>query len=296
MNGKKLWIDTDVGDDIDDTLALVYALRAGFSLAGISTVFGDTVSRARFAETLLRAMGEMSVSVFAGHGTPLCGRTPASFPTYLCQCDGGRVAEGDPEAAVDALLTAARTYGKELILLGLGPFTNLARAVEKDRDALSRIGGIVVMGGAFFRPYADWNVFSDPEAAKVLFEAGLPLFALGADVTHRLTLSEEESAGLLADPLLGPYYRRWQDVTGKRAVLHDPLTLLYLEDPGLCEMEEATVRVVTEGEARGLTLTAAAYGKAGMNPAWNGGAPSKVAVARTVLREKAVERFMKRVR
>ena len=291
----KLWIDTDIGDDVDDTLALVYALRAGFTLVGVSTVFGDTRARARFARQLLTEAGAPAVPVTAGWGLPLTGEAFEPFPTYLCQGEhGGAIPPGDPDSAVDALLFAARTYGRDLILLGLGPFTNLARAIEKDRDALLGIGGIVIMGGAYFRPYADWNVYSDPLAAKVLFSAGLPLTALGADVTHRLTLSEEDSHRLLCDPLLGKYYRRWRDITGKRAVLHDPLTVLYLEDRTLCQTEDAAVRVVTAGEGLGLTLTASSYGKAGMNPAWSG-ATETAAVARSVEAETAIQRFMKRV-
>ena len=84
--------------------------------------------------------------------------------------------------AVDAIIRAAETYGEELALLAIGPLTNLARAVRKAPAVMTKIGRIVVMGGAYFTAEPEWNVFCDPEAAKVVgAEAAKKALAAGID-------------------------------------------------------------------------------------------------------------------
>lgn len=309
MNNKpKILIDTDIGDDVDDAFALFLAMRLGYEIVGITTVYRDTAARARMTEKLLRDYGSgyESVPVYAGYGTSFGGQAPLASDTYLSQYAGDPAdvrcsPDGeDPEKAVDFIIRACEEYGQDLTVIALGPFTNMARVIEKDPTALGKAKKVALMGGAFFRQYADWNVMCDVEAAELLFRCTDNLECMGADVTHQLRIGEEDSRYLLEykgpDPAAASVcemYRQWQMRSGGRAVLHDPLVILYAAEPDVCRMEEACVAVITEGIARGMTLNVDAYAKAAYNPACAGIDRSrKIRVAAEVRREYVIGRFM----
>ena len=304
----KLLIDMDIGDDIDDAFALYFALQQGYEIVGITTVYRDTAARARLAKKLLTEYGGgyETVPVYAGYGDSFAGQPPLSCPTYLCQytpdLDDARFAPDgeDPAAAVDFIVDACEKYGKDLTVVGIGPFTNLARVIEKDPTALGKAKKVVIMGGAYYRQYADWNVMCDVEAAEVLFRCTDNLTCVGADVTHQLDIGEENSRYLLSlqpdDPAAAyvcGLYALWCTRTGKRGVLHDPLAILYAAEPEVCRMEKACVSVITEGIARGVTLNVDGYGKAAFNPACREiRVDRKIKVAADVRREYVIRRFM----
>jgi inosine-uridine nucleoside N-ribohydrolase len=181
---------------------------------------------------------------------------------------------------------------------------NIAKAIEKDRDALNNAGQVVIMGGAYFKQYADWNVMCDPEAAALLFRHTPNLVCMGADVTHRLNIGEENSRYLLslenADPAaayVSRLYRLWVGDSRCCAVLHDPLAILYTAEPDICRLEEAEVEVITEGPARGLTLNVNAYGKKIRNPYYRTSAPpGRARVAADVRQKYVIDRFMREFR
>ncbi len=309
MNDKpKILIDTDIGDDIDDAFALFLAMQLGYEIVGITTVYRDTVARARMAKKLLADFGRgyEDVPVYAGHGASFGGQAPLASPTYLSQytadlADARYAPDGeDPDAAVDFIIRACEEYGEELTVAAIGPFTNMARVIEKDPAALGKAKKVAIMGGAFFKQYADWNVMCDVEAADLLFRCTDNLECMGADVTHQLRIREEDSQYLLdyrsdspAAAYVSGLYRQWQACSGGRAVLHDPLVILYAAEPEVCRMEEACVSVITEGIARGVTLNVDAYAKAMYNPAYAEVDRSrKSKVAAEVRREYVIKKFM----
>ena len=269
MEKTKVIIDTDIGDDIDDTLALYLAMQMDFDIIGITTVFGDTEKRARLAKKLLEIGGEKykNVPVFAGDKTDI--ETP--FSTYMCQYTQDLDCIEVSGGAVDFIVESCKKYGKDLILVAIGPFTNIGAAIEKDREALNGICKVVIMGGAYFRQYADWNVMCDTHSAKVMFENLSNLECIGADVTHTLAVGKENSEILASncDKYIAELYRKWLSASGAEcAVLHDPLAIYYAKHPEICKMTEISVAVVTDGYAKGLTLNIDAYRKAWMNSAF----------------------------
>ena len=189
---KKILIDTDIGDDIDDAFALLAAMAGGFEIVGVTTVFRDTDARARMAKKLLRAFGHgyENVPVYAGCSTYT--RDKETNTEHMCRFEEDLSEDAlapentDPEAAVDFLLDCCRRYGKDLSVLAIGPFCNIARALEKDPDALNAADQVVIMGGAYFKQYADWNVMCDVPAAELMFRSLPNLYCIGADVTHLL--------------------------------------------------------------------------------------------------------------
>lgn len=302
---SKYIIDTDIGDDIDDAFALLYAMETGLDIVGVTTVFKNTVERARMVKKLftLYGRGYENVPVYAGHGDALASKLDTGSHTcqYTEDIEAYSVTSEVDEDAIDFIINCCKRYGKELKLIAIGPFTNVARVIEKDPEILKTIGGVIIMGGAYFRQYADWNVSCDPEAAEVMFDSLDNVVCLGADVTHKLSIGDKNDKTIVAysgeneaTTYVSLIYRLWKKETnGKIGVLHDPLVIHYAIDEEVCELESAPVKVITEGYARGMTLNVKAYTKAYMNPAYNGAQMNEHFLAKEVDRERVIEGFMK---
>lgn len=282
MKIKKILLDTDIGDEIDDALALYFAMEQGFEIVGITTVYKNTDERARISKRLLKLYGKgyENISVFAGEGTPIA-EEPTEYPHtchYHDMLDSDEYApDGASDEAIDFIIESCEKYGEELAVVAIGPFTNIARAIEKNKDAVNKAGAVVIMGGAYYRQYADWNVMCDVEAADVMFSSLKNLECMGADVTHRLLLSRDEHQKLIdckkdgAAKEIGELIRLWSIVNPDRCpTLHDPLAVYYATQPDICEVESQRVKVITDGYARGLTLNIDAYNKGYMNPVCDG--------------------------
>ena len=277
---QKFIIDTDIGDEIDDAIAISCAMKRGFSLHGVTTVFLNTLDRARQIKKLMKAFGNgyENVPVLAGYGVPFDSE-PATYPFIprrTPDLEDEKYAPNsiDPEAAVDFIIDSCRKYKDELTVIAIGPFTNIAKAIKKDPEALNMAKNVIIMGGAYYKQYADWNVMCDVTAADVMFKGLDNLECIGADVTH---LMEGEPA--LYDSMFnysgnneGRQYLRelcrlWKaDRPNSKFLLHDPLVIYYADDKSLCETEEAPIAVLTDGFAKGITLNINAYSKKRLNP------------------------------
>lgn len=290
-NPRKILLDTDLGDDIDDVIALFAAMRQGFDLVGVTTVFQNTADRAKMAKKLLQLYGQgyENTPVFAGYGVPIAA-APRAYGHVIHYTPDVEAYPPDslhPEDTVDFIIQACRTYGKELTIAAIGPFTNLARVIEKDPEALTLCGSVCIMGGAFFKQYADWNVMCDVEAAAVLFRTLDNLECIGADVTHLCEGDPALYQALFSAPkdqparqYLAEMAALWRaDRPSAKLLLHDPLVICYLADPSLCGMQPITAAVLTDGFARGMTLNVNAYGKKWMNESAYAGYPMKVCQA-----------------
>ena len=276
MKDTKILIDTDIGDEIDDAWALYLAMRQGLDIVGVTTVFQNTRERARIAKRLLKLYGKgyEGVPVYAGCATPLCDAEREYGHTchYTEELEREEYAP-DGDNAVDFIIEQCKKHGKELVVIAIGPFTNVARAIEKDPEALAMAKKVIIMGGAYYKQYADWNVMCDVEAADVMFSSLSNLECIGADVTHRLPLTEAQLELLCnggrddASCEIASLTRLWRRANPERLpALHDPLAVQYAITPEICRMEAHQISVVTDGAARGLTLNVDKYGKAYMNP------------------------------
>lgn len=192
----QLLIDTDPG--ADDALAILLALRTpGVDVVALNTVAGNVdVDRAtRNALIVLEAAGRAEIPVHRGAAVPLSAE-PVEPATGFHGEDGlggqgfeprGR-AHDDP--ALDATLALLRDRGPDLTWVVLGPLTNVAHALRADPDACRHVRRLVVMGGTGdgvgnVTPAAEFNFWADPEAARVVLHAGLPLYLVGWDVSRR---------------------------------------------------------------------------------------------------------------
>lgn len=229
-------IDTDIGDDIDDALALAVALRSPeVELIGITTVFRDAPRRAILARELLRVWGREDVPVVAGCSEPF-------FPAWDSLHEGRAL--GRQFEALDPALTwqdtlhavtfiidqvrARHARGETLTLVTIGALTNLALAFQLAPDIKAGCR-VVMMGGKWSDDFPEWNILCDPEAAAMVFNSGAPIQMIGLDVTLQCVLDAAQIQALRdsAKPSV-----RWLgqliDLWNHPVVLHDPLTILSL--------------------------------------------------------------------
>ena len=255
-------IDTDIGDDIDDALALALALQSPeLEVRGVTTVFGDTQRRGQLACYLLKVFGREDIPVAAGVEQPIQYRHRPSGVPQAALLDRSVVlpplsSHSAPELIVE---TALAQHGP-LTLLCLGPLTNIATALQLEPHLFMAIRRIIMMGGSSNVPFPEWNVRSDARAAQIVLGAGIPVTLLGWNVTTRCQLRESDIERLRCSPtpqtqllsrLLAIWQRhrpRWHPAL---PYLHDPLTIVALCAPQLLEFTEMTGRVIARGPLSG---------------------------------------------
>lgn len=269
----KIWLDTDIGDDIDDVLALYLGLHLSeIEIVGISTVYENTELRARMAKKCVRLAGR-DIPVYAGIGTPYDGENFRGTEHRFCQYTpdlenpefAPRNAGAPGERAAEAILEAAARYGKALTVLAIGPLTNVACALRRSPEIMNRVRRIVFMGGSYYSQFREWNVICDVDAAKTVFGSAVPLECVGTDVTERTEIPRREHDAFLqargSDPLTAYLFeciRLWTAAYERKILLHDPLTLYYCAHPEALLMETVPVYLETEGcGGRGVTFNCA---------------------------------------
>ena len=266
---KRMIIDCDPG--LDDAIALILAHHCA-EVVGITTVSGNVPLAATTANALmLTAMLGVDTPVHSGAAGPLVGA-----PTYAPHVRGesgmgdfeppghDRTAAGDD--AVSYLLDAAES---DTWVVAVGPLTNLALAIERDPDWVTRIAGISIMGGSIaggnVTPAAEFNIYADPEAAARVFASGADLVMCGLNLTHQVETSDALVAELraagaplahFAAGLLDYLHGVMAELLGRRATaMHDPCAVLAVTHPELFEVAPRPVAVEVDGTlTRGMTV------------------------------------------
>jgi len=232
-------LDTDIGDDIDDTWALAYLLRSPeLELRLVVTDYGDTVYRARVAAKLLEVAGRTDVPV--GIGTRQAdggGRQDEWIAGYDLSDYPGTVHEDGVQALIDTVLASEQP----VTVLGLGPAPNLREALERAPEIAERArfvgmyGSVRVGYGGSPSPEAEWNVRMDPAAVRAILAAPWTVTLTPLDTCGLLKLTGERYAAIRdsADPLartILEIYRLWL-----------PHADWIPNDPGLPDRESTTL-------------------------------------------------------
>lgn len=239
MDKIKIIIDTDIGDDADDALAICLALKSEeLEVMGITTVFRNTAARAQIAVRLLQLMGRTDIPVYAGIGHPLVAE--ADVETVPIQLLAG-MEELEYRKDMDGVEYLRRSLSAsqgDITLVTIGPLTNVGVLLCKYPEVKGKIKEIVMMGGAYYMHYNEWNILCDPEAAHIVYSSGVPIRAIGLDVTTRCQVndqlvtmfrnSKKPEVELLAD-LLTCYYEN----RGRHTFLHDPMAVFAVYDKDL---------------------------------------------------------------
>jgi len=256
---EKVIIDTDIGDDIDDSFAVALALRSPeLQILGITTTFGDTETRAKLLDRFLAEAGRPEIPVAAGVPTP-----PKGTFTQRRYAENNRFAKPAHPDAVTFLLDQIRRNPGQVTLLAIGPLMNVGAAIDKDPATFRKLKRVVIMGGSIKRGYGDlgfgppqppqpeWNILNDIPSAQKLFAAGVPLYVMPLDATQ-LKLDEVKRAFLFSQgtPLtdaLALLYHQWGQET---PTLFDPMTITFLVNPNLCPVQPMHIRVDDKGFTR----------------------------------------------
>jgi purine nucleosidase len=256
MTRRQVIIDTDPG--LDDAVAILLALASGrLTVLGLTTLAGNIglAITTRNAGRLLAVQRQRDIPVIAGAMAPLT-RTGRDEIAVHGEDGLGGVQLPEPLAPprTDAVAWMARMLMAQptgsIDVLALGPLTNIARLVREHPDAASRIGRLVVMGGAIDEPgnaggRAEFNFASDPEAAEIVFAAGLKLTLIPLDVTRQFRAMRADVAELeasksppakVAGAMIAAYF---QTATLRESrPLHDPLVVLFRLAPELFGVEQ----------------------------------------------------------
>ena len=265
-------IDTDPG--VDDSIALMLAMRSPeIEIVLITTVAGNVPVRVgtRNAKRLVGLVNPKRWPLIA-EGSPAPLERPLTTAAHVRGRDGlggnaGKYAvpRGLPTRTdgVEQLVEFARQHGPRGVLVALGPLTNVALAIQTAPRAMSRLGRLVIMGGAIrvpgnVGPVAEFNIFVDPEAADLVLGFGLDALLIPLDVTRQVVLSESRIAqlgrGRLALAAKRFTLRVAREFGGMP--MHDSLAVAAAIDPALVGTETLSVRVETRG-ARTLGMTVA---------------------------------------
>jgi len=260
-------LDTDIGTDVDDAIALALLLASPeLDLRAVTTVSGDASLRGRIARKLLKMAGRSEIPVAAGIGEPLLRQRSFLWMGH----------EGSGIVDAEETLPLADVHGVDLLIdtilrerphvVAIGPLTNLAVAIIKEPAVIAAIPHLTVMGGLFDReavPMMDYNLCSDPEASLVVLSAGIPTTLVPVDVTWQVRLTPAELARLRAigsrmvQTLCDAMEIWWplhKAISGEAsfvqdavAFLHDPLTVAVAFERSFVTAVERTLSPSLEG-------------------------------------------------
>ncbi len=274
---KKIILDCDPGHD--DALAMTLAVaNPAIDLVAVTTSAGNqtpdkTLNNALRMLTLLK---RPDIPVAAGAQVPLVKPLETAPEVHgETGLDGADLPEPGflPQSlpAIELMARVLQESTEKVTLVVTGPMTNAALFLRTCPDlAREKIDQIVFMGGAMglgnWRPSVEFNIFVDPEAAKIVMNFGIPLVMAPLNVTHQAQIMKEEieQIGEIANPVGKAFYGllnffeqyhenpKWGF---KGAPLHDPCTIAWLIDPTMFKSDKMNVDVETQGElTRGETV------------------------------------------
>jgi len=272
---SRVIIDTDPG--VDDALALLLAMRSPeLKIEAITPVAGNVPLELTLPNALrmVEIAGRTDIPVAPGAKTPLVRRLVTATYAHGENGLGGAVFP-EPKTkpvsapAAELICQIVRKYPGEVTLIPIGPLTNIATALNSDPEVAGMVKGIVMMGGSLsggnITPAAEFNVYVDPEAARIVFQSGIPITMVGLDVTRKTSLTDEhvrvlEAAQNPASQAAAKIGRNAINHTRERGFLvgpnmHDSLAVATFINPAIVKLQDYYVDVETTGElTAGTTL------------------------------------------
>ena len=261
-------IDTDPG--VDDALALLLGMRSPeLKIEAITPVAGNVPLELTLpnALRLVEIAGRIDIPVAAGARGPLVRRLVTATYAHGENGLGGAVfpeptTKPVAEPAAEYIRRIVRKYPREVTLITLGPLTNIATALSSDPELAGMVRGLTMMGGSLsggnITPAAEFNIYVDPEAARIVFQSGIPITMVGLDVTRKTSLTEEhvrvlEAAQNPVSQAAAKIGRNAINHNRERGFLvgpnmHDSLAVAAFLDPTILKWQEYYVDVETTGE------------------------------------------------
>ncbi len=275
MEKRKVIIDCDPG--IDDALAIMLAVHSPeLEVLGLTVCSGNVPAYmgAKNALTVLKKCEALHIPVYVGETDPLERELITAQDTHGEDGLGENFYEevegiSYREGAVDFILQTLKTHEK-VSIIALGPLTNLAKALMKDKEAFRCLNECISMGGAFriqgnCSPVAEFNYWVDPHAAQYVYEMlGHKIHMVGLDVTRKIVLTpniiefinrlDQNKAKFITEITRFYIDFHWMQEGIIGCVINDPLAVAYFIDRSLCNGFDSYVQVATDGIAIGQTL------------------------------------------
>jgi len=261
-------IDTDPG--VDDALALLLAMRSPeLKIEAITPVAGNVPLELSLPNALrmVEIAGRTDIPVAVGAKAPLLRRLVTAAYAHGENGLGGAVfpepkIKPVAEPAAKFISQIVRKYPGEVTLITIGPLTNIATALNMDSELARMVKSLVMMGGSLsggnITPAAEFNVYVDPEAARIVFQSGIPITMVGLDVTRKTSLTDEhvrileagqnpvsQAAAKIARNAIN-HNREQGFLVGPN--MHDSLAVAGFLEPSLLKFQDYYVDVETTGE------------------------------------------------
>jgi uridine nucleosidase len=273
---KKIIIDTDPG--VDDSMAILFAFQSPeVEVVGLTTIFGNVYTDLATQNALRLVEFVDRPDVPVAHGAELPLVVPIEYVADFVHGRDGLGNTNPPlpqgqavaQPAAQFIAETVMAHPGEIILVPVGPLTNIALALALEPRLAENVAEVVVMGGAVtvngnVTPAAEANIIHDPHAADVVFRAGWPITMVGLDVTMKTIMTDGylaslRSSGSRIGRFIYDISRFYQEFHTKAYGLegihtHDPSAIAYVVDPSLFKTQPGPVRVITEGIAIGQTL------------------------------------------
>ena len=274
MERRKIILDCDPGHD--DAIALMMAAKhPSIELLGVTIVAGNQTLEKTLVNGLnvCQKLG-LSVPVYAGMKRPIMRQQIVAADIHGESGLDGPVFDPltkkpEPEHAVSYLIRTLMASEGDITLVAVGPLSNVAVAMRMEPGIVSKIREIVLMGGAYgtgnVTPSAEFNIYADPEAARVVFTSGVPIVMMGLDLTNQTVCTADviermrntgNRAGALFADIMSFTLKTQAEVYGLAGgPVHDATCIGYLIDPGCITTKDMYVEIdVNEGPCYGRTV------------------------------------------
>ena len=254
-------IDTDIGDAIDDALALAFALNSPeLDVRGVTTVIDDVGSKTRLAYKELGLLGRRDIPLAMGASEPLLDPVRITHPReFEVLTAADTIPDAARRSAAGFIAETLMKSPEPITLVAIGPLTNIALALKIEPLIKRRIARIVLMGGAYADGRIEYNAQRDPAAAEIVFRSGVPITAVGLDVTAACKLREADLERLrVTDSPAARFLVHLIDLAREETgedypTLYDPLAMAVVFRPDLIETEAGRVDVSLNAATRGQT-------------------------------------------
>ncbi|WP_371807503.1 nucleoside hydrolase [Jeotgalicoccus sp. S0W5] len=264
---RNVILDCDPGHDDAVSIIIAASKKSDLNILGITTVAGNVEVEKNTQNALkVSELLKLEVPVVQGAERPLVKQSEIAPEIHGdTGMDGPELPEPTMTVkeghAVDFIIDQVKRSKEKVTLVPTGPLTNIAMALIKAPEIKENIDEIVLMGGGTFgnwTPAAEFNIYVDAEAAKVVFESGIPIAMFGLDVTHQVIATpdivervgkiDNEIAQFVKELLIffGQAYKDHFGFNG--GPIHDACTTMYLMKPELFEMQHLNVSIETKGE------------------------------------------------
>lgn len=259
----KVLLDTDIGTDIDDAICLTYLLaNPDCDLLGITTVTGEPEKRAMLASSLCMLAGK-DIPIYPGTAEPLIIEQQQKIAQQAKSLEKWKHKKDFPKGqAIEFMRRTIRENPNEIILLTIGPLTNVGLLFKVDAEIPSLLKGIVMMCGYFQHKIEgwnklEWNAKGDYHASNIVYRSKVKIHrSVGIDVTSQVTMDSKEFKEKFSADIFKPlqdYAQHWYDYS-HTVTFHDPLAAATIFNDKICEFEKGKVTIeLNDSDSAGLT-------------------------------------------